>query len=307
MSVVTIILGLFKRIRLSIPFFDEFSGSFHLWQLVSLLFKLGDSFEVEEAVIAGILAAVPLVFWGVGIILAVVGYVFALKDRTFFRARNWFGFSDGAMGMSGVIYMLMVYGVKAQINGAVKAQIGISAGGGLIQVPVWPWLMAFLGILGAAVVLYLNSLSKPEMAVGGQMICEGPSDSDVQAISNAQTFPQGRRGPAVLEEASGLVLLQDMGNPENIYGCSLEVPVLIGRDAAGCNVVIPEDRSVSRQHCRLFRVGESCYVEDLQSHNHTYINGIMITGPMVLRCGDCLRLGMLDLRVIECDMNKSNS
>lgn len=83
----------------------------------------------------------------------------------------------------------------------------------------------------------------------------------------------------------GLVMFQDKADSSQIYGCGLDVPVIIGRDPDGCNIVINSDKSISRKHCRLYKNNNVCYVEDLNSFNHTYINDVMLTSPAPLKRG----------------------
>ncbi|RMF39190.1 MAG: FHA domain-containing protein, partial [Chloroflexi bacterium] len=60
--------------------------------------------------------------------------------------------------------------------------------------------------------------------------------------------------------------------------------VSIGR-APGNDVVI-EEPQVSRQHARLTRRGDLMVLEDLNSTNGTFVNGIRISGPHTLAHGD---------------------
>jgi serine phosphatase RsbU (regulator of sigma subunit) len=57
--------------------------------------------------------------------------------------------------------------------------------------------------------------------------------------------------------------------PARLYGLGREI-VRIGRDS-GCEVVI-EDQHVSRSHARIVRKGDAFSVEDLESHNLTYLD-----------------------------------
>lgn len=59
------------------------------------------------------------------------------------------------------------------------------------------------------------------------------------------------------------------------------------------------DAGVSRRHAILFAKRESCFVEDLNSANGTYVNGRRLDPqtPAELRHGDELRCGSLALRV----------
>jgi hypothetical protein len=71
----------------------------------------------------------------------------------------------------------------------------------------------------------------------------------------------------------------------------LDVPELtIGR-AAGCHVSLPDDTFASSLHARVFGRDGSVYVEDLGSTNGTYVNGVRLAAPTVLRPGDQLQVG----------------
>ena len=290
-SILSALTGLTKWIQISVPFVDELNGSFHLWSLVSLLRDVGKLAESEELARLSVVVAIPLVCWVAGIIMdcAAGGLMLAKKKRA---AGICFGVSSGSMLMSGGIYLALVYRLKAQINNRMKEAVGLAIGGNLIKVPLWPWLMTVFGIAGIALTAY-GQYRQVHKSVSGSEGAAVPVD----------TMPGLRQQPS--PAAPGLVVLQDVHDASRIYGCDLAKPVVAGRDAASCNIVIEGDKSISRQHCRFVRNGMACYVEDLNSYNHTYVNGIMITGAVPLRAGDQLRLGNLELLVLECDMAKS--
>jgi pSer/pThr/pTyr-binding forkhead associated (FHA) protein len=64
---------------------------------------------------------------------------------------------------------------------------------------------------------------------------------------------------------------------------------IIGR-RAGCDLRVPS-ASVSRRHCRLSFRDDCLVVEDLQSANGTYVNGVRITDSQVVQPGDRLEVG----------------
>ncbi len=66
--------------------------------------------------------------------------------------------------------------------------------------------------------------------------------------------------------------------------------VTIGR-AAGCQVSLPDDTFASTVHARVFGRDGAIYVEDLGSTNGTYLNGMRLGAPAVLRPGDQLQVG----------------
>src|SRR5262249_10016205 len=56
-------------------------------------------------------------------------------------------------------------------------------------------------------------------------------------------------------------------------------------------------KTVSRKHCLLRVAEDSAWVEDLQSHNGTYINDVCVEGKHSLAHGDWLAIGNNVFRV----------
>ncbi|MDX2271679.1 MAG: GGDEF domain-containing protein [Cyanobacteriota bacterium] len=69
----------------------------------------------------------------------------------------------------------------------------------------------------------------------------------------------------------------------------------IGRRPESVDIWI-DDISISREHCRLERIGEEIFVTDLGSRNFTLINGHKVDGRQRLFHGDTLQLGNVRLR-----------
>ena len=57
------------------------------------------------------------------------------------------------------------------------------------------------------------------------------------------------------------------------------------------------EASVSSHHCEILLKGEEVVVNDLNSTNGTFINGDKVTGQAVLKPGQILRLGQVELRL----------
>jgi len=108
----------------------------------------------------------------------------------------------------------------------------------------------------------------------------------------------------VTVEPTGVIRLQ-AGEGGAIYDCSLAEPVVIGRDENACKIVISGNKSISRKHCRIYQQDGNCYVEDLNSFNHTYVNHEMVSEPTQIRAGDSLSLGALEFVVAEIDLEAS--
>ncbi|MEJ5377637.1 MAG: cyclic nucleotide-binding domain-containing protein [bacterium] len=81
---------------------------------------------------------------------------------------------------------------------------------------------------------------------------------------------------------------------ERVY--PLEERLTIGRSPL--NVVHLPDPSVSRRHAALYSLGGKTIVEDLGSHNGTYVNGERVF-KAVLKNGDTLRVGKVILHYRE--------
>ena len=63
---------------------------------------------------------------------------------------------------------------------------------------------------------------------------------------------------------------------------------------------IPE-ASVSSHHCEILLRGQEIVVKDLNSTNGTFLGGQQITGEAVLKSGQILRLGQVELRLEDAD------
>jgi pSer/pThr/pTyr-binding forkhead associated (FHA) protein len=63
---------------------------------------------------------------------------------------------------------------------------------------------------------------------------------------------------------------------------------------------IPE-ASVSSHHCEILLRGQDVVVKDLNSTNGTFLNGQQVTDEAVLKSGQILRLGQVELRLEDAD------
>ncbi len=71
--------------------------------------------------------------------------------------------------------------------------------------------------------------------------------------------------------------------------------LILGRAVGGAGQ-LGGDPDISRRHARVARTRDGqIVVEDLQSSNGTYLNGVKLAGPGVLRDGDAIRLGHTEL------------
>jgi Fe-S-cluster-containing hydrogenase component 2/CRP-like cAMP-binding protein len=87
------------------------------------------------------------------------------------------------------------------------------------------------------------------------------------------------------------LVLRCISHPAAILEVPLTKPIVIGRSSA-CDVVVPkESKAVGRRHCRIEERDGDVWVIDLDSANHTLLNGERIREAIVTE-GD--RIGVVD-------------
>jgi pSer/pThr/pTyr-binding forkhead associated (FHA) protein len=71
--------------------------------------------------------------------------------------------------------------------------------------------------------------------------------------------------------------------------------VILGR-APENDLVLDTDEFASVQHAKIEPRRDGVWVEDLESTNGTFVNGVKLTRPRKLASGDVIRVGETDLR-----------
>ena len=87
----------------------------------------------------------------------------------------------------------------------------------------------------------------------------------------------------------------DIENPVRMVEVPLSTVVSIGRNAQKNQVVFDYEKSVSAQHCEIFRMNGKIYIRDLRSSNGTYVDGIQVE-EAELYSGAILKLGRLEVK-----------
>lgn len=301
-SILGVFLGLMKWIQIRIPLLGEWSGSYHIWNLVSLLKDFSQWTGEKDFAKLSFIVAIPFVFWLFVLFFTGTGFVVHLIVKNKKLECICLIVAFVSMILSGGIYLFIVFWLKNQIEELTHYAIGVAVGGNLIQVSVFPWLMLLFGVVG--VILSCFQLFHRQSDVF-QPSLDSNENADME--NNQKNAHIGLQLNAVnLEmqdlEPEGILIFQDKNDSSKVYGCDLANSVLVGRDVKSCNIVIEGEATISRQHCRFFKQGMMCYVEDMKSYNHTYVNGKMLQNPVQLKKGDCLRLGNLEFVISECNM-----
>lgn len=170
--------------------------------------------------------------------------------------------------------------------------------------PILIWIAAvgFLLVI-AAVVLYIFIKRRKNNLLSAQT-----SSSLSESIPIQEE--KGKYGQTeICSSGDTQMLMGDMGemedsitlvcvsNPYSRFEISIDSPVIIGRNAKACNIVIDSDKSVSGRHCKIYAHNREIYIEDLDSLNHTFVNGEEIHNAIRLHPKDILKFGRIEYEI----------
>lgn len=95
----------------------------------------------------------------------------------------------------------------------------------------------------------------------------------------------------VILDGRYLLVLRDRLSPEKIFRYPLDGNVIVGRNVDRVQVAIDSSRTISGQHCEFYVKANRFFVRDLNSINHTYLDGKMIKGEAEVVSGSIVKLG----------------
>lgn len=123
--------------------------------------------------------------------------------------------------------------------------------------------------------------------------------------SESRTIGFGQMPPAPAPAVdnsmySGLkVTLHKMGpNASEKYPLVLDSKKSIGRKTT-CDLSFADDVGLSGIHCYIYSKNKKIYVQDNNSTNGTFINGVPIRGEFVAESGDILLIGAAEYRIVQ--------
>lgn len=73
--------------------------------------------------------------------------------------------------------------------------------------------------------------------------------------------------------------------------------LIVGREESDSHSMVISYEGISRSHCKFAFQNNTLYVEDMNSTNHTYLNGVYVSRPLPVRDGDVLYLGSFPFTV----------
>ena len=186
---------------------------------------------------------------------------------------------------------------KAEIP-SVSTGVSAKKDGKMIFVPVlFVFLVLVLVFLSFAALVSVKKKKKTNHAspsgtlnVSGTAVI-APKKGKGTLVSNA--------GTKMLFEDTGeyrIVLTGKGNNNRNIVLVSSK-ETIIGRNQYQADEIIYDERSVSQKHCRIYTRENRVFVEDLNSLNHTFVNGNEIKDETEITTGSVLKIGRIEFDV----------
>ena len=172
---------------------------------------------------------------------------------------------------------------------------------------IYPWNYVGLGLLLLGIIVAIIIMASTQK--GDRMPPQAPYKSayDPEGPNPYATVhgPSAQASPVVMPwkpAAAGkagktlrfTVVRGDANRPP--YEVNLTDRLVIGREA-NCDVALPDDKEVSRNHCELTLEDEVIRIADLGSKNGTLVNGVPISGRYQLQNDDIILVGKTEMRV----------
>lgn len=92
------------------------------------------------------------------------------------------------------------------------------------------------------------------------------------------------------------VSIRNIGKSSTAY-VNICGSIIIGRDADSGVYTISGDKMISKRHCELFVNSGKLYLRDLNSANHTYLNGKQVMDPVACKSTDVIKIGNTKLEI----------
>ena len=118
---------------------------------------------------------------------------------------------------------------------------------------------------------------------------------ETQKISGQSGHTQHLWGTGRDGDKQIFLYLKDDYDNSRSFRAPIDSQVVIGRKEG--DIIISEDSSLSKRHCRFIRRGNIYYIEDLNSSNGTRYNGQLIQGETPIMPGGVIEIGRQRLRM----------
>lgn len=97
--------------------------------------------------------------------------------------------------------------------------------------------------------------------------------------------------PINVSSRNPVIILTDKTDGNITHRSEISGRVVIGKDSSSCQIVISDDKAVSRRHCVIEERGRRFSIIDNNSTNGTFLNGERLSGRIPLKEGDVVKIG----------------
>jgi hypothetical protein len=182
------------------------------------------------------------------------------------------------------------------------------------KIPVWGYAASGCGVLVLIVALFVRAKQKKsarlasEEAERKRLLAEQEAAHEkvvrekAAAEAAAKAAEKKRLDEGLTVKKAGppglkmkLSVLGSSGDQRD-YGISLSTRAFIGR-ASECDLSITDDEEISKRHCELVMEGGYVLVNDLNSTNGTFVNGVPVKTGHRLKSGDLVMVGRTEMRI----------
>lgn len=109
--------------------------------------------------------------------------------------------------------------------------------------------------------------------------------------------PEEQEDATVMIEGRYLLTLRDRMDAKKVFRYPLDGRVIVGRSIDMVQIPVDYNQTVSGQHCEFYTKDNHFFVRDMNSANHTYLNGKRIGGAVEIVSGCRVRLGEVEFDV----------
>lgn len=109
--------------------------------------------------------------------------------------------------------------------------------------------------------------------------------------------PEEQEDATMMIEGRYLLILRDRMDSSRIFRYPLDNHVIVGRNIDMVQIAVDYSLTVSGQHCEFYVQQNRFFLRDMNSINHTYLNGRRINGASEITSGSIVRLGDVEFDV----------
>lgn len=126
---------------------------------------------------------------------------------------------------------------------------------------------------------------------------------NMPVISSKPSVPEAMPDNPPVENATMildgryLLVLRDRANPERVFRYPMDGHVIVGRNTDMVQIPVDYNLTVSGRHCEFYIKNNRFFIRDINSANHTYLDGRMISGEAEIMSGNIVRLGEVEFSV----------